>query len=354
MKDLNLLRRYREIKSDIRLLCEKVDNLEQVCDYLEYKYFKNNIALNKMIYEQELEINRLKGNVKKDFNPLVSIIIPVYNGSNYLSTAIDCALAQDYKNIEIIVVNDGSTEKETEKVALSYKNKIKYYHKENGGVSSALNYGIKKMKGDYFVWLSHDDLMTPDNVSTHINYLRNTTEKNIITYTNFDIINENGNLLIHDTIVASISCYDYKITKTKHYDPVLQGEINGGSVMIPKEAFEEFGMFDEKERIAQEKDMWARMMKKYKFINIPYFTTSIRFHSKQVTNTNNNIRIETDRKLKEIIQNITEEEMIKEYGSVENFYLYTAAHYKVNRIPSMYEYLMKCYEKEKNKKNRKK
>ena len=75
--------------------------------------------------------------------PKVSVIIPVYNGSNYMREAIDSALAQTYKNIEIIVVNDGSTDN-TEEIALSYGDKIKYYSKENGGVATALNFAIEK------------------------------------------------------------------------------------------------------------------------------------------------------------------------------------------------------------------
>ncbi len=85
------------------------------------------------------------------FHPLVSIIIPVYNGSNFLSQSIDCALAQSYENKEIIVINDGSTDSgESEKIALSYGDRIRYYHKENGGVSSALNFAFHKMNGEYF------------------------------------------------------------------------------------------------------------------------------------------------------------------------------------------------------------
>ncbi|MDR1982842.1 MAG: glycosyltransferase family 2 protein [Holosporaceae bacterium] len=90
------------------------------------------------------------------FNPLVSMVTPVYNGSNYMREAIDSALAQTYKNIEIIVVNDGSTDN-TEDIALSYGDKIRYFKKENGGVASALNLAIENMKGKYFSWLSHDD-----------------------------------------------------------------------------------------------------------------------------------------------------------------------------------------------------
>lgn len=88
-------------------------------------------------------------------DPLVSIIIPVYNGSNYMREAIDSALAQTYSNIEIIVVNDGSNDDgETRNIALSYGDKIRYFEKENGGVSTALNLGIKNMGGIFFLALT--------------------------------------------------------------------------------------------------------------------------------------------------------------------------------------------------------
>ena len=80
-------------------------------------------------------------------NPLVSIIIPVYNGSNFMREAIDSALAQTYPNIEILVVNDGSTDN-TREIALSYGDKIRYFEKENGGVATALNLAIREMKGE--------------------------------------------------------------------------------------------------------------------------------------------------------------------------------------------------------------
>ena len=97
--------------------------------------------------------------------PLVSIIIPVYNGADYVAEAIDSALNQTYKNIEIIVVNDGSNDNgKTEKIVLSYGEKIRYFSKENGGVSSALNIGIANMKGEYFSWLSHDDMYLPSKI----------------------------------------------------------------------------------------------------------------------------------------------------------------------------------------------
>ena len=101
--------------------------------------------------------------------PLVSIVIPVFNGENYLKDAIDSAINQTYSNCEIIVVNDGSSDA-TEKIAKSYGKKIRYYKKENGGVSTALNLGLEKMTGDYFSWLSHDDLYKRDNQERFLVY----------------------------------------------------------------------------------------------------------------------------------------------------------------------------------------
>ena len=99
------------------------------------------------------------------FEPKVSIVIPVYNGANYLREAIDSALEQTYRNTEVIVVNDGSTDGgETEDIAISYGDRIRYFTKENGGISTALNLGIQAMSGEYFSWLSHDDVYYPHKI----------------------------------------------------------------------------------------------------------------------------------------------------------------------------------------------
>jgi glycosyltransferase involved in cell wall biosynthesis len=118
-------------------------------------------------------------------NPLVSIVIPVYNGSNYLSEAIDSALSQTYKNIEIIVVNDGSNDNgKTRDIALSYGEKIRYFEKENGGVATALNLGIREMRGEYFSWLSHDDVYYPDKIETQVEYINKSENQYLILFSN--------------------------------------------------------------------------------------------------------------------------------------------------------------------------
>lgn len=125
----------------------------------------------------------MKGLSMDEFCPQVSIIIPVYNGSNYMREAIDSAMNQTYTNIEVIVVNDGSNDNgRTDEIARSYGTRIRYFTKENGGVSSALNLGIQNMRGEYFSWLSHDDVYTPNKVEDEVAALAKMNNKEILVY----------------------------------------------------------------------------------------------------------------------------------------------------------------------------
>jgi glycosyltransferase involved in cell wall biosynthesis len=125
-------------------------------------------------------------------SPLVSIVIPVYNGANYLREAIDSALMQTYGNIEIIVVNDGSTDGgQTEAIARSYGSEIHYLHKENGGVASALNLGIQHMQGQFFSWLSHDDVYYPQKIESQVRSLPEGKEP-VILFSDYELINDHS------------------------------------------------------------------------------------------------------------------------------------------------------------------
>ena len=126
-------------------------------------------------------------------NKKVSIIIPVYNGEKYIKEAIESALNQTYTNIEIIVVNDGSKDN-TDEICKSYGNKIKYIKKENGGVATALNTGIKEAKGQYVAWLSHDDLYKENRIEKGMEVLSKLKDKNTIIFSNFELIDSNGKI----------------------------------------------------------------------------------------------------------------------------------------------------------------
>lgn len=240
--------------------------------------------------------------------PMVSIIIPVYNGSNYIKEAIESALNQDYNNYEIIVVNDGSTDNgKTKEVILKYKEKVRYFEKENGGVSSALNYGISKMKGEYFSWLSHDDLYKENKLSLQIKELKNHDEKTIL-YSNYSIINEKGDFV--KNIILNSNEYNQK-----PYNSIFNMDINGITLLIPKSAFEECGLFDESLCCIQDYDLWFKMMKKYKFFHMEEILGSTRVHSKQVSNVSPRVITEGNSFYKRIVNEL-DDSVIKEcYGS---------------------------------------
>lgn len=107
---------------------------------------------------------------------IVSIIIPVYNAKKYLSNTLDSVVKQTYKNLEIILVNDGSTDNSKD-ICESYAKidkRIKVINKENGGVSSARNYGLALAKGEYISFVDSDDFLFEDMIETLVNDIQNT------------------------------------------------------------------------------------------------------------------------------------------------------------------------------------
>lgn len=195
--------------------------------------------------------------VTKIFCPKVSIIIPVYNGANYLENAIRCALSQTYENIEVIVVNDGSGDDgATERAALSFGDRITYYRKENGGVSSALNYGIARMTGEYFSWLSHDDAYTPTKVADAVEALRNAQEADERT-----IAYSWGNYIDGNNAVLKPFPRNLEMNRVYSGEEMVRhilehGTLNGCCMLIPRLAFTECGGFNEELRYSQDALMW--------------------------------------------------------------------------------------------------
>lgn len=218
------------------------------------------------------------------FEPLVSIIIPVYNGSDYMREAIESALSQTYKNKEIIVVNDGSKDDgATDEIARSFGDRIRYIPKENGGVSSALNVGIKAMKGEYFSWLSHDDSYMTDKIEKQVSILEKLDKNTIVSCLQMQM---DENSVPRAGYSPTPPFEPFKVLDSKD---VLKGllqrtTLNGCCLLIPKGVFEKAGYFDETLRFCQDAFMWYNV-----FLNgfSLYFTddvsVNLRVHSNQLT-----------------------------------------------------------------------
>lgn len=248
------------------------------------------------------------------FNPKVSIIIPVYNGSNYVKEAIDSALSQTYKNLEIVVVNDGSTDEgKTDAICKSYGKRIRYFAKKNGGVATALNLAIDMMKGEYFSWLSHDDLYYPEKIEKEIEYISKLKNKEIVLFCDYETINEQSQL------IERIK-FNHNVLKSKPEYGLLRGCINGITLLIPKKAFAQCGNFDLKLRCTQDYDMWRRIMKKFEFVHAPLILTKTRIHPGQDSNKHPNVLTEGNPLWISMMNDISKERMKSLEGTEYNFY----------------------------------
>ena len=132
-------------------------------------------------------------------NDLISIIIPVYNSSAYLDECIGSVLMQTYKNIEVILVNDGSVDDSLEKCRKHAANdpRIRLINKDNGGVSSARNAGIRASSGRYIAFVDSDDTISPDFCSKMLEAASNAASSPYLIICGYDFINESAGAIKH-------------------------------------------------------------------------------------------------------------------------------------------------------------
>lgn len=208
----------------------------------------------------------------------VSIIIPVYNGSDYLDEAIQSALAQTYKNIEVIVVNDGSCDEgATERVALRYSEQIRYISKANGGVASALNSGVHEMTGEYFSWLSHDDLYCREKIERELEEIQTlplAEQGRTIIYSDYAVFSTDPDRAI-PVRLQGVDAEEFRFWLT------TENSLHGCTLLIPKAAFVEFGGFDKSLRTTQDYDLWFRMAGGFRFRHLSQVLVKARSHSEQ-------------------------------------------------------------------------
>lgn len=275
-------------------------------------------------------------------DPKVSIIIPVYNGSNFLANAIDSALAQTYRNIEVVVVNDGSTDNgETERIALSYGKKISYYRKKNGGVASALNFGIKKMTGEYFSWLSHDDIYEKTKIEEEVEYLlAQPNPANTIVASNTFALFENG---IKKKEKINQTVFD------NHFDIFLGASarvgLNGCSLLIPRDILIKNGGFREGLPVTQDYDLWSRLKDVSKFVLLNKYLVVYRHHDMQDSvKLSRNSLLDSDELRSRILRGVESDSFIEfmngyrggEKWLWKNYAVYTARGYMKTPLAILY------------------
>ena len=233
---------------------------------------------------------------------LVSVIIPVYNSAQFLKESLESVLNQTYQNIEIICINDGSTDNSLE-ILKQYSDKITIISQENNGLASALNIGIKQMKGDWFKWFSPDDVMYSYTIETLVDEAKK--HSNTIVYSNWEIIDEKGNKLRNfcESNYNELSDFEYNIR-------LLDGQqINVNTSLIPSSLFQKCGIRELDDPVAVDYDFLLRAALLYniKFHLIQKSLIQYRIHTEQLSHKNILKTLEYTFKIKdEIIQNLDE------------------------------------------------
>jgi glycosyltransferase involved in cell wall biosynthesis len=185
----------------------------------------------------------------------VSVVIPTYNHARYLPYALDSVLKQDYANIEVFVIDDGSTDG-TAQLMKSYQSTINYIYKENGGTPSALNLGLALATGKYICWLSADDIFSENKVSKQAELMEREADLGF-SYTSFVVIDGKGEKQYE---VNSPYFPDKQEMATKLMEGCF---INGSSVMMRSSALKTIGNFDESLPQAHDYDLWFRFLRNY-------------------------------------------------------------------------------------------
>ena len=239
------------------------------------------------------------------FEPMVSIVIPVYNGENYLTLAIDSALTQTYKNIEIIVVNDGSEDNgATARIARAYGDRVRYFEKKNGGVASALNFAVAEAKGQFISWLSHDDLYVSDKLERQVEYVAEQPEpERCVIYGDYSVFSSAST---DDAVVVMPSTAPANF----RYFITAQNILHGCTLLIPKLAFDRHGSFDESLRTTQDYDLWFRIAEDFDFLHLPGVVVRSRSHEQQGTRKLRDVALaEANNLLSRFVENLTEEQI---------------------------------------------
>ncbi len=189
-------------------------------------------------------------------NPIVSVIIPVYNGERYLAETIESVIAQTEVNWEIIAVNDGSSDNSLailEGYAKKIPDRIQVITVENGGVSRARNTAVAAARGTYVAFLDQDDLWAPQKLQRQVEMF--SRDKNLgISFTNATLIDEKGSIIREKMLKFG----------AKHRGNVLEylifeNFIPISSVMLRKELFEKIGGFNPCFSLAEDYDFLLKV-----------------------------------------------------------------------------------------------
>lgn len=205
----------------------------------------------------------------------MTVVIPVYNMEKYVEEAVESVLRQTFRDFEVVVVDDGSTDR-TPEVLRRYGSEIRVIRQMNAGGAAALNAGISEARGTWMAWLSADDVWEPRKLEREVEFISSHPEVALV-YTDYTYIDARGRYL------------------SREHFPCPQGRtavilklirrcfINGSSTLIRRDVFEQIGMYDEADRLTPDWDLWLRIALRYPIAHVPEPLVRYRIHGEQTS-----------------------------------------------------------------------
>jgi len=209
--------------------------------------------------------------------PLISVVMPTYNCAKFICEAVDSVLKQTYKKIELIIVDDGSTDS-THDVLKQYfsDNRLTYIAINNSGSSNARNVGINLAKGDYICFLDSDDIWPIDKVEYQINMLAGRDSTAIVGNVQRFTVDEDGEKQLDEiSYPPKVGC-NYKLAVLNVHENQM---VNFNTIMAPTKVMKEFGLWNPIYQTAHDWENWLRLSEKLEFVNADKVLQFYRKHS---------------------------------------------------------------------------
>lgn len=206
----------------------------------------------------------------------VSVLIPVFNQERYIAEAVDSVLRQTYSQIELIVVDDGSTDR-TPEILEGYGSRLVSIRQANAGAATALNRGVEAASGELVGWLSSDDVYEASKVERQVELFE--AQPNVsLVYTDFNVIDGAGR------VIRTVRSPYYSDRKEFIRRLILGNFVNGSSVIARKEALTSTGLFDPEMAYHADANMWLRLLKRHDFGHVPEVLLNYRWHAGNASN----------------------------------------------------------------------
>lgn len=239
-------------------------------------------------------------NLEVSMLPKASIIIPVYNCEKYIRECVESALAQDYENVEVIVVDDGSTDA-TPKILKEFGDNIRYIRQENQGAAAAFNNGLRIAKGSLIAWLSADDVFMPHKIKYQVEEFQKDHSLALV-YTDCIIIDAAGRELKEEHTYCPPPGRFVRELLTRFF-------VTSPTVLIRRECIEKIGYFDETLLAYVDADIQLRLLKYYRFAHIPIPLVKYRWHSANQSHNYKLLQESRDRVFLKVLEDFSPQEI---------------------------------------------